>query len=191
MTYANNCILFYKKCAVTCIYQKKVVPLRRKNYSIAMKRILISLFFILLSWHCMAVLPEVTLSDVNGKTVNVATLGQSGKPVIISFFATWCKPCMRELTAINEVYADWQEETGVEMYIVSVDQAQDSHNVKPLVDGNGWEYHVLLDPNGTFKRAMNVQSIPHMFVLDSKGKIVYTHVGYSAGDEEEVRTYLR
>ena len=156
-----------------------------------MKRILFSLFFILIGLHCMAVLPEVTLHDVDGHEVNVAALSQTGKPIIISFFATWCKPCMRELTAIHEVYADWQDETGVEMYIVSTDQAQDMHKVKPLVDGNGWEYNVLLDPNGTFKRAMSVQSIPHLFVIDRKGKIVYNHVGYSAGDEEEIRTYLR
>ena len=77
------------------------------------------------------------------------------------------------------------------MYIVSVDQGQDEQKVKPLVDGNGWEYHVLLDPNGTFKRAMGVQSIPHLFVIDSKGKTVYNHVGYTDGDEEAIRTYLR
>ena len=156
-----------------------------------MKRVILSLFFALMAVYGTATLPDVTLRDVDGKEVNVATLSQTGKPVIISFFATWCKPCMRELTAINEVYADWQEETGVVMYIVSVDQAQDSQKVKPLVNGNGWEYRVLLDPNGTFKRAMNVQSIPHMFIIDSKGKIVYNHVGYNAGDEEEVRKYLR
>ena len=138
-----------------------------------------------------AQIPSFQLKDINGKTVDTAKLSNDGKPIIISFFATWCKPCMRELTAIHELYADWQEETGVEMYIVATDQAQDIHKVKPLVDGNGWEYHVLLDPSGAFKRAMNVQSIPHLFVIDSKGKIVYNHVGYSEGDEQEVRTYLR
>lgn len=161
-----------------------------QNHGI-MKRIIISLLLSLMVGQCMAVLPDVTLRDIDGNSVSIASLSNTGKPVIISFFATWCKPCMRELAAMNEVYADWQEETGVEMYIVSVDQAQDSHKVKPLVNGNGWEYHVLLDPNGTFKRAMNVQSIPHLFVIDSKGKIVYNHVGYSEGDEQEVRTYLR
>ena len=118
-----------------------------------------------------AVLPDIVLQDVDGKNVNVANLGKTGKQVIISFFATWCKPCMRELKAVHEIYPDLQEETGVEMYIVSVDKGQDSQKVKPLVDGNGWEYHVLLDPNGTFARAMNVQSIPHMFILYIKGKI--------------------
>lgn len=139
----------------------------------------------------MAALPQVTLSDMDGNQVEVSRLAQSGKPVILSFFATWCKPCMRELKAIHELYPDWQDETGVEMYIISVDQAQDIRKVKPLVNGNGWEYHVLLDPNGTLKRAMNVQNIPHLFVIDSKGRTVYNHTGYTDGDEEELRRHLQ
>ena len=156
-----------------------------------MKRIVLIGILALMGWNVFASLPEVTLQDIDGKAVNVALLAQSGKPVIISFFATWCKPCMRELKAIHELYPDWQDETGVEMYLVSIDQAQDAHKVKPLVDGNGWEYKVLLDPNGTLKREMNVQNVPHLFVLDSKGNIVLNHVGYTEGDETEIRTYLR
>lgn len=142
------------------------------------------------SLYAAAELPNVSLKDIDGKSVNIAELGKSGKPVILSFFATWCKPCMRELKAIDEVYADWQEETGVEMYIISIDQAQDIQKVKPLVNGNGWEFHVLLDPNGTLKRAMNVQNIPHLFVVDSKGNIVYNHIGYNDGGEKEIRKLL-
>ena len=143
------------------------------------------------SFSVQAALPSVALKDVNGKTVQIDQIGGKGKPVIISFFATWCKPCMRELKAIDELYADWQDEYGVEMYIVSTDQGQDSKKVKPLVDGQGWDYHVLLDPNGELKRAMNVQSIPHVFVLDGNGKTVYNHVGYADGDEMEIRKYLK
>ena len=155
-----------------------------------MKRLVWILCAALWATGMKAGLPAVTLEDIDGKSVNVASLAQSGKPVIISFFATWCKPCMRELKAIDELYADWQEEYGVTMYIVSTDQAQDIHKVKPLVNGNGWEYKVLLDPNGTLKRAMNVQNIPHLFVIDSKGKIAYNHTGYTEGDEEEIPKYL-
>ena len=156
-----------------------------------MKKVLISLLFFCVTGSLFAALPEVTLRDVNGHEVNVASLAQSGKPVILSFFATWCKPCMRELTALNEVLPDWEDETGVQVYIVSIDQAQDSHKVKPLVDGNGWEFTTLLDPNSALKRAMNVQNVPHLFVIDSKGNIVYNHTGYTEGDELEVRKYLK
>ena len=100
-----------------------------------------------------AQLPSVSLKSIDGKTVDTAKLENGGKPFIISFFATWCKPCNRELNAIHEVYPDWQDETGVKVIAVSIDQAQNIQKVKPLVDSNGWEYDVLLDPNGDFKRA--------------------------------------
>ena len=136
-------------------------------------------------------LPSVQLKDFNGKTVNTAELRNNGKPMIISFWATWCKPCIRELKAINEVYADWQDETGVRMIIVSIDDAQNAQKVKPTVDGMGWEYEVLLDPNGDFKRAMNVQSVPHVFVLDGKGNIVHNNIGYTDGEEAELYELLK
>ena len=155
-----------------------------------MKRIFWIVLSCLLAMPMWAALPEVTLHDTKGHEVDVAQLAHSGKPVIISFFATWCKPCMRELKAIDEVYSEWQEEKGVTMYIVSIDQGQDVQRVKPLVDSNGWDFEVLLDPNGALKRAMNVQNIPHLFVIDKKGNIVYSHAGYTEGDEEKIGRYL-
>ena len=139
----------------------------------------------------MATLPSVQLKDINGKTVNTSKLTNNGKPMIISFWATWCKPCIRELKAIHEVYADWQEETGVRMIIISIDDAQNSQKVRPMVDGFGWEYEVLLDPNGDFKRAMNVQSVPHVFVIDGKGNIIHNHSGYTDGAESELYELLK
>lgn len=139
----------------------------------------------------LAQLPKVTLKDINGKTVSTDTLSNSGKPFIIDFFATWCKPCNRELKAIHEVYPDWQEETGVKLIAVSIDQAQNINKVKPLVDSYGWEYDVLLDPNGDFKRALGIQMIPYVLIVDGKGNIVYKHNGYTDGAEEELIEKVR
>jgi len=136
-------------------------------------------------------LPAVTLKDINGKTVRTDTLSNGGKPFIIDFFATWCKPCNRELTAISEVYEDWQEETGVKVIAVSIDQAQNINKVKPLVDGNGWEYDVLLDPNSDFKRALGIQMIPYVLIVDGNGNIVYKHNGYTDGAEQELIEKVR
>lgn len=139
----------------------------------------------------LAQLPKVMLKDINGKTVSTDTLSNCGKPFIIDFFATWCKPCNRELKAIHEVYPDWQEETGVKLIAVSIDQAQNINKVKPLVDSYGWEYDVLLDPNGDFKRALGIQMIPYVLIVDGKGDIVYKHNGYTDGAEEELIEKVR
>lgn len=136
-------------------------------------------------------LPAVTLKDINGKTVQTDKLSNDGKPFIISFFATWCKPCNRELSAISEVYADWQDETGVKLIAVSIDQAQNINKVKPLVDSNGWEYDVLIDPNSDFKRALGIQMIPYVIIVDGKGNIVYKHNGYTDGAEKELIEKVR
>ncbi len=133
-----------------------------------------------------AQLPSVQLKDINGKTVDTSKLNNDGKPFIISFFATWCKPCNRELKAINEVYADWQDETGVKVVAISIDEAQNAQKVKPMVDAAGWEYEVLLDPNSDFRRAMGVNMIPHVFVIDGDGKIAESRSGYTEGGEQHL-----
>lgn len=133
-----------------------------------------------------AALPSVTLKDINGKTVDTATLSNDGKPFVISFFALWCKPCNRELKAISEIYDEWQEETGMRLIAVSIDEAQNEQKVKPFVESKGWEYEVLLDPNGEFKRQMGVNDIPHVFVVDGQGNVVWNHQGYVDGGEEDI-----
>lgn len=138
-----------------------------------------------------AQLPSVQLKDLEGKTVDTSKLSNGGKPFVISFFATWCKPCNRELKAISEQYADWQDETGMKVIAVSIDQAQNINKVKPLVDGEGWEYEVLLDPNSEFRRAMGVQMIPHVFIIDGKGKIAESRSGYTEGAESHLIEKIR
>ncbi len=130
-------------------------------------------------------LPSVQLKDMDGNSVNTADLGFKG-PVIISFWATWCSPCKRELNTIHELYTDWQEETGVNLVAVSIDDTKTMNSVAVYVDGKGWEYLVLMDPNGDFKRAMGVNNVPHTFLVDTDGKIVYSHNNYAPGDEEHL-----
>lgn len=158
-----------------------------------MKRLILflTLSFAFFLNNVLAQLPAVTLKTMNGTEVRTDTLSNGGKPFIIDFFATWCKPCNRELDAINEVYEEWQEETGMKIFAVSIDQAQNINKVKPLVSNHGWEYDVLLDPNSEFLRAVGGQMIPYTLVVDAKGKIVYKHSGYTDGAETELIKKVR
>jgi cytochrome c biogenesis protein CcmG, thiol:disulfide interchange protein DsbE len=131
-------------------------------------------------------LPSVNIKTLDGKPFNTKDIYNDGKPILISFWALWCKPCKKELDAYNEVYDDWQKETGVKIYAVSIDDARSTAKVLPFVNGKGWEMEVLLDPNGDFKRAMNVNLIPHTFLIDGKGNIVYQHTSYYEGLEDQI-----
>jgi cytochrome c biogenesis protein CcmG/thiol:disulfide interchange protein DsbE len=136
-------------------------------------------------------LPSVNIKDVKGNPFNTSKITNDGKPIIISFWATWCKPCIKELSAIADVYDDWQEETGVKLYAVSVDDARSTSLVQPLVNGKNWDYVVLLDPNGDFKRAMNVGPIPHTFLVNGKGEVVWQHTSFAEGEELELINLVR
>ena len=133
-----------------------------------------------------AKLPNVTVTSLDGKKVDMSKLSNNGKPIIVNFWATWCAPCKRELNAISEVYDDWQAKTGVKLIAVSIDDARSMARVAPYVNGQGWDYDVYLDPNGDLKRAMNVQNVPHTFLLDGNGSVVWQHNVYNPGDENEL-----
>ncbi|HBX52564.1 MAG: hypothetical protein A2275_07920 [Bacteroidetes bacterium RIFOXYA12_FULL_35_11] len=136
-------------------------------------------------------IPAVNLKKADGGTFNTSSISNPGKPIIISFWATWCKPCVKELTAFSEVYDQWKKETGVIIYAISIDDSKSTSKVNPFVNGKGWEYEVLLDVNSDFKRKMNVVNVPHTFILDGKGKIVYQHTTYTEGDEDKVFEILK
>ncbi len=135
-------------------------------------------------------LPSIPVKTLDGKTFEISTIASKDNPFVISLWATWCVPCIKELDAISDVYEDWQEETGVELYAVSVDDSRTVKRVKPLINGKGWDYTILLDTNNDLKRALGASSVPLVLIV-SKGKIVYTHSGYSPGSEEELYEKLK
>ena len=128
-----------------------------------------------------AQLPSFKLKTIEGKTIDTATLSNEGKPFIIDFFATWCKPCNRELSAIGDVYDDWVAETGVKLFAVSIDKANQ----------HGWPYEVLLDVNSDFRKSFGGEMIPFVIICDGNGKVVYKHNGYTEGAEQELIEKVR
>jgi len=130
-------------------------------------------------------LPNVNVTTLDGTTISLLKASKSDSPVVISLWATWCVPCLKELDAISEVYDDWKDETNVSLIAVSVDDSRTVKRVKPLINGKGWDYTILLDTNNDVKRALGAATVP-LTVLVKDGKIVYRHSGYSPGAENEL-----
>ncbi len=131
-------------------------------------------------------LPNVDVKKIDGSNFNFKNIDNNGNPIVISFWATWCKPCTKELNNIAEVYEDWQDETNVKLVAVSIDDRRSQSKVAPYVNSSGWEYEIYIDPNSDLKRAMGVSTVPHTFLLDKNKQIIWQHRGYVEGDEYEL-----
>ena len=134
--------------------------------------------------HGIAI-PTKNVKTLDREVFNIQDIENNGAPIVISFWATWCKPCIKELNNIAEVYEDWQEKTNVKVIAVSIDDSRNLSKVSPKVNSLDWEYEVYLDPNKDLARAMGVSNVPHTFLLNGKKEIVWQHKSYKEGDEEK------
>lgn len=135
-------------------------------------------------------LPSVKLKTLEGETVDLASFASNGKVTIISMWATWCAPCKKELDAIAGLYEQWQKKYNVELVAITIDTHRQLAKVKPMVELKAWPYKILSDADNQLRTLLKVESIPQTFVVNTNGVIVYSHTGYSPGDEVELEEQL-
>lgn len=162
------------------------------KFKLIMKKTLFFLLFVGLNVFAQNhQLPDLNLSDVNGKKISLKNdFTEKDKIYIFSFWATWCSPCINELEEINDVYDDWKKTMNLELVAVSVDDSRTVKRVKPLVGGKEWTYSILLDTNQDFKRALAIVNVPYTIVVKN-GKIVHVQNGYSPGSTAQLLEKLK
>ena len=152
--------------------------------------IFLSVFLISITGFSQKTLPNISLKTFEGDKVSVTELSSNDKIAVISLWATWCVPCIKELDAINELYDEWRTEVDFEVYAISVDDSRSVKRAKALVNGKGWEHNILLDTNQNLKRALGASAIPETIIVKNN-KILYQHTGYRNGDEYELFEKLK
>lgn len=151
----------------------------------------IGMILLLLDGFSQRQLPEVTVENPEGDRCTIREVINDSIPVVLAFWATTCKPCIQELDALSETFHDWKEILDFKVVAVATDDSRAALRVRSMAEGREWPFQILLDKNQELKRAMNVNNIPFLFVLDKTGKIVYSHCGYTPGAEMEVLNVLK
>ena len=152
--------------------------------------IFLSVFLLSITGFSQKTLPNISLKTFEGEKVSVTELSSDNKIAVISLWATWCVPCIKELDAINELYDEWKAEVDFEVYAISVDDSRSVKRAKALVNGKGWEHNILLDTNQNLKRALGASAIPETIIVKNN-EILYQHTGYRNGDEYELFEKLK
>lgn len=151
-----------------------------------------SIFFLLIVNFAIAQskLPNLSISKLNNEKINLnEAYSEKDKVYVFSFWATWCAPCIEELNAFNEVYKEWKKDLNLEIIAVSTDDSRTQKRVKPLLNGKGWDFEVLLDTNQDLKRALGIINIPYTIVVKN-GEIVHIQNGFTPGAEDELHAKL-
>jgi peroxiredoxin len=157
-----------------------------------MKKLLaVMMFAVILAWAAEEAIPapDFNLTDIDGNPVILDSLLAKG-PVFMSFWALWCKMCIKELDAIKPYFHEF-DSLEVNLLAISQDKERSVPQVKPFAKSHNWKYVVVLDPENVMRELYNVQAMPSSFIISQDKKIVFTHQGYKVGDEKKIIEKMR
>jgi cytochrome c biogenesis protein CcmG, thiol:disulfide interchange protein DsbE len=130
--------------------------------------------------------PDFRAVDLAGERFSLGDLLGKG-PILVDFWATWCKPCIKELPYVQRIHDDLAE-SGVQVLAVTIDSPKSQAQVRKFIQSRKFTFRVVMDgEQDVFRKLQGKGTVPYVVVLDAQGNIRYHHTGYRPGDEKELR----
>jgi len=153
-----------------------------------MKKLVTCLILILMVSAVFAeVMPDFKLPDAAGKNVTLQELLGKG-PVIIDFWADYCQPCKDAMPQLNNLAEKYDSLTVV---MISIDAPKNLPKAKNYLKSKNYKFITLFDSEKTLAKKLGATNPPHTFILNKQGEIVYSHIGYEPGVENEYEMHIR
>jgi cytochrome c biogenesis protein CcmG, thiol:disulfide interchange protein DsbE len=168
------------------IHISRGIPLKRALYALAVLVLLAGVATTASAQDLSSITTQ--LGTPSGEQTTVAKLGQ-GKVTVVSFWATWCVPCKKEMQAMQPVYERLKGQ-GLEYIAVSVDNTKTMSRVGSYISSKGYTFPVLLDPNQDLFKSLNGTDVPFTLLFNADGSFHSRHEGYLEGDEAKMETEL-
>ncbi len=131
---------------------------------------------------------QFVLPDIDGREFSLKKEVGAG-PLVLDFWATWCKPCIKELPVLQEISTDY-EKRGVRVVTINIDGPHNQAKIRPFMHRHRLQLPVLLDKTGSVIKQFQLISVPSTVIISSAGEVVYKHSGYKPGDEKVLRSKL-
>jgi len=128
--------------------------------------------------------PNFQLQNLDGQSISLNDL--KGKPVLVNFWATWCRPCVSEMPYIQEIYEEW---SGKGLMVLAINRGESSSKVEEFLQSNNLSLPVLLDTNKAVAQRYNIRGIPTTFFIDKEGIIQEIIIG-AFPNKEAIETRL-
>jgi len=153
-----------------------------------MKKILIILALVMAVSLCAEdVFPTFSLENIKGDKIDLEDHLEDGELVIIDFWATWCKPCMKALPELDKIDKEYDNVTVI---AVSIDRPRHVNKVKRVIRSKNFGFITLLDSDKMLQRELNLKNVPRTVIINSQRQILYDHSGFKIGDEVELKKKL-
>ncbi|WP_430817375.1 TlpA disulfide reductase family protein [Carboxylicivirga sp. RSCT41] len=129
-------------------------------------------------------IPDFMLENLDGEWVSYDEL-KGEEVTIIDFWASWCKPCMKAMPQIDEIFKEYGSK-GLAVIGVNTDGPRSISKVLPLSKTLKISYPIISDIDNELLNELNISVLPTLLMINKDGDIIYRHEGWTAGDEKKL-----